>query len=88
MWTLGESDLIFSQTEGDHNHKPLTETDLIRNTVCNSVKRKLQENSCERPSKLVHRELDENSVQILTTQITRKRLKDVFKLACDGTKTS
>ena len=73
VWTLGESDLIFSRTDREHNHEPLTEIVLIRSTVCNSVKRKLQENSCEGPSKLVRRELDENLAQILT----KKDIKNI-----------
>ena len=77
MYTLGENSCIFSRTVGEHDHEPFTETALIKKTVCNSVKRKLEENPCGRPFQLVHRELDENSAQILSKKDITKIAKNV-----------
>jgi len=40
-----------------HNHACNEESILLRQAISNSVKRKGLENICERPSKILHREL-------------------------------
>jgi len=48
-----------------HNHEPDNENILTRQSVSNSLKRKVQLRACKRPSKLVHSDL-QNDIETLT----------------------
>lgn len=55
VYTLGEN-FIFSKKNGFHNHN--RNDDLVnRQRISNAVKRKAEEDLCEKPSKLIYKEL-------------------------------
>lgn len=58
LYTLGEnSNLIFSKSCGSHEHEAVIASVLNRERINNGVKRKADECLCERPSKIIHKEL-------------------------------
>jgi len=51
----------------NHNHDLESEGKMMRQVIRNSVKRKAQEELCERPLKLIHLELKNKKTDFLTT---------------------
>lgn len=88
-FTLGDV-TTFSRVEGCHNHDPISEQALNRKSISNAIKRKATEVIDERPTKLIHKEIENQTeaVNTLTTKdiiyirnnITHARLKSLPKL--------
>jgi len=53
-----------------HNHEPDEANILTRQTVSNFLKRKEQENPCDRPSKLLHNELQNDIENLIHNDCT------------------
>jgi uncharacterized membrane protein YfhO len=51
----------------NHSHEIESERKMMRQVIRNSVKRKAQEELCERPLKLIHLELNNKKTDFLTT---------------------
>lgn len=59
--------IITDDSQADtHNHEPVQEASLAKQRISNAVKRKALDDVCERPSKLICRELDASAADVLT----------------------
>lgn len=72
LFTIG-SDEIFSKLSGGHEHPSVSVADLNRQKINNSLKRKLEGNTSEKPSKLIHLEINKQKTPIET--LTTKDIK-------------
>ncbi|CAH1102152.1 unnamed protein product [Psylliodes chrysocephalus] len=74
LYTLGdEKNLIFLKKSGDHEHEMLDQVILNRQKVSNQVKRKTEDWMCDRPAKIIHREI--NSQKQCLNTLTSKDMK-------------
>lgn len=60
--------VVWESSNINHSHNPDEENKLERQIISNGLKRKAIESICERPSKLFHSYLRENSTNSITTQ--------------------
>ncbi|KAL4112727.1 hypothetical protein QTP88_016463 [Uroleucon formosanum] len=60
--------VVWESSNLNHSHNPDEENQLERQIISNGLKRKAIESICERPSKLLHSYLRENSINSITTQ--------------------
>lgn len=54
---IGESGDTVIENKLDHNHEKDVQDIMVRQVIRNSLKRKAQDEICERPLKLIHHEL-------------------------------
>lgn len=88
VYTLNDAESTFSRKSGQHNHN-INEGVINRQKINNSLKRKALEELCDRPSKLIHREIEnqKSTLKTITTKdfellrnnITYARLKNFPK---------
>lgn len=87
LYTMGKT---FSRLEGSHDHPAPDKQITIRKTVSNSIKRKATDDLYERPSKYIHRELEENQdfvdcltkrdIKLISNNVLKARSKMLPKL--------
>lgn len=67
VYTIGEEEnLVFSKAVGGHEHNSVDQQLLNRQKLSNGLKRKIEDSVYERPSKMVHRELDRQNTMLET----------------------
>ncbi|CAH1158483.1 unnamed protein product [Phyllotreta striolata] len=78
IYTLGgREEPIFSRTSGTHNHDSDSEAVLNRQKISNTVKRKATDDTSDRPSKIINREVSENVLRSITVKDI-KYIRDNF----------
>jgi len=65
---FNQENVVWESSYLNYNHDPNEENKLERQIISNGLKRKAVESVCERPSKLLHSYLRENSTNSKTTQ--------------------
>ncbi|CAG9773437.1 unnamed protein product [Ceutorhynchus assimilis] len=87
LYTIGTDD-VFSKVSGSHSHEKIYIRDLNRQQVNNSLKRKIRDGDIvvtERPSKIIHMELNQQNstlkdIKQIRNNISHTKLKLMPKL--------
>lgn len=91
LYTFGDDpNVVFSKTTGMHEHESVSENNLNRQKVNNQVKRKATDWICERPSKIIYRELNNHNetlekltskdVMYIRNNFGREKRKQILRL--------